>query len=258
MAWTSVNAPIGNACNDKTAGTTIVGTVQAGRDIAIGDVVLVAVAKDETGTGTTDGDQNEVTGVADSGGVNVYQKIAEYSNTQTAAAADGCVIALFMCHATAALAAGGTITATFSASTTASCMSTRKFTIAAGARPHVAAVVTLANDAADPGSMDTTVDNLEHLWVRLIAFETANTGLMTNTAAYAGNFDATQTAGGLDDTNMKIQGEIDIFTGTSNPSDPTWAAGPFDNASILAVFREVPPGKGLLLAGARNHILRAA
>lgn len=231
MAWASIGS-LGRV-SDKVAGTTIVLTTSAALEVE--HVAVVLVCKDETGTGTTDGDFNEITGVTDSAG-NVYTKVAEFANVQTSAAGDGIVIAVFFTKATVQLALGGTITATFSASTTASSISAWEFTIAVGAAVAIQSFTTLANDAADPGSMNLSPPSAEYLWVRAIGAESGDGTNLTPTTSFT-TFDGDSTAGGADDSNTTILGEFRIFTGTSNASDPTWVTGK-DLASIYAALSE--------------------
>jgi len=205
--------------------------------IDVGTVLVIVVAKDNVQT--TDGETNEITSADDdSGGTNVYTKVAEFTIGQGAAAA-GATVAVFFCLVTTQLTTANTVAAHFSAAVTAKSITAWNFSIGAGAVVSRQVYTTLANSAADPGSMDLTPPNAEFLWVRAIALEGV-VGTFTKTVAYTAAYTLSGTTGGGATTNMSAGGEWRIFTGTTNPSDPTWQAA--DNASILcALVALVPP-----------------
>lgn len=208
--------------------------------VPVGDVVIIGVASDNTSS--PDGDNSEVSGVTDTRG-NIYLKAREHTNAQ-GGAATGATISVWYSQITTALQVNDDITATFVSNRTAKAISVKSFTIGAGNIVSVQAGASLSNDGADPGSMDLTVPNEEFLWVRVIANEgIENATTWTRTAAYSNNLPFGNTTGGGDASNMSIGGEFDIFTGISNPSDPTWTPNR-DRASVLIAFKEAAPPAG--------------
>lgn len=235
-AWASIST-LGQV-GDATAGTTIVLTTTA--TLEAGNVGIISVAKDETSTGTSDGDNNECTSATDSAG-NTWVKAIEFANTNTSSAADGIVVCVFYTKATTQLTSGGTITVNFSASTTASALTSNEYTIGGGNVVSIEASATLANDGVDPGSMDLSPPSAAYLWYRPIASETGDVTNITTTASFSGFFGIESTPGG-GATAVKITGEWRIFTGSTNPSDPTLVAA--DHASAYLAFKEAAPASG--------------
>jgi hypothetical protein len=218
---------------DKTSGSSqtsnpITTTCAAGR------IVYVSIAKDNVAT--VDGETSEVINVTDSVG-NTYQKAKEFCNSQGSANA-GATVALWWSNTKTALVdAVDTVTVTYSSAITAKGFVVTSQSIGAGNGAEVEASTTLANDGADPGSMDLTVANISHSWMRVLAHERPTSDTFTKTAAYIGS-DQTGTTGGGAASNMTVSREYDVFTGTSNPSDPAWNNAA-DEASILVAFKEV-------------------
>jgi hypothetical protein len=230
VAWSSISGL--NVVNDKTAGSSIAtsATVTAGRG------VFVAVAKDNASA--ADGENNEVTSVADTLS-NTYTLAKQFTNSQ-GGANSGAHVALYYSKITT----GGstTITANFSSGTvTASAMILFEGQIASGATLSVAGSSTLANDGADPGSMSIAgLTSGEHLYVRAVALETPIDGTVgTPTSSYTVLGSAEATGGGGAATNMAVWVEYRIFTGTGDTSDPTVASA--DCASVFVAFRETAP-----------------
>jgi len=231
VAWSSVNT-LGSA-NDKTAGTSVVMTVSATAEA--GNVVAVVVACNNNST--VDGDNGEVLSISDSAGGNTWEKAGEFTNGQGTAAAGATVSVWYSVLATQLTASTHTITANFVHSPAASAITAWEFTMSVGNAVSVTNGTDLANDGADPGSMNLTPANEERLWVRGIAHEGPVADAFAKTAAYSTAFTKDGTTGGGGATNMSVCGEFDIFTGTSNASDPTWTA--VDHASVLVTLKEI-------------------
>jgi len=99
----------------------------------------------------------------------------------------------------------------------------------------IEATNTLANDGADPGSLDATTANIACLRIRGIAGETNDTTALTVTSSWTA-FTGNNTAGNPTASNMGVRGEFIISTGTGAASDPTYVAA--DHASVYVAFKE--------------------
>lgn len=232
MAIASVGT-LGSA-NSKTANQASA-TLTTSSALAAGNVGVLVVAVDNNQA--TDGDEGAVTGVTDSGG-NTWTKGAEFTNGNGSIQA-GCVCSVWFSNSVNGVANGGTITAAFSNATSrdASAMSAWEFSKAANSNLAVEGTPgTLANDAADPGSLNVTTANIECLRFRGIAGETSATGAITTTAGWTA-ITGDQSAGGASDTNIAVRGEFIISTVTGSASDPT--LGIADHASVYVAFKEV-------------------
>lgn len=230
MAWSGVDLTLAGSINGGPASNSHnTGPVGA---VAADTIVIVQVVLDNNAT--VDGDNGEVTSVTDPKG-NQYFKAKEFTNSQ-GAAGGGCTVSLWYSQLDTALEVNDAVTANFSFSPVWKGVRAGKADVAAGNSVRVTAVTDLANDAADPGSLDLSVANIEHLWVRFIAKE-GGVGTYTRTVDYG--FTATALGSGTDDdTRIAMAGEADIFTGTTNPSDPTWTTSARDHASVLVAFEE--------------------
>ncbi len=234
MAW-GAPAVAGNGQN-KASSTLVQATITVSP--AVGDVVIVLIAADNTST--TDGDNGEVSSVTDSKS-NTYTKAREFTNGQGAAAAGATVSLWFSKLTTALVGSTDIISGNFGTARVAKGMSLATATIGAGNVVSVDAGTDLANDGADPGSMNLTPPNVEHLWVRATALERA-IATWTKTVAYELDATAEGTSGGGAASNMNICGELDRLTGTTNASDPTATA--VDCASVLVALLEAAPPAG--------------
>lgn len=234
MAFTMLgNMNSGIGTTDKTAGTSITATLDVGTTLADRTIVYVCIVKNNDST--VDGETSEVTSVTDTKG-NFYQKAKEFTNGQ-GAAAGGATAALWWSKLTTPLTTSDTITANFSTSVAASVIVPLAGIMDIGQTVQVEASDVLANDAADPGSMNLTVANIEHLWFRVCAHERPGTDVFTISASYLDG-GGIGTTGGNVASNMSIGYESDIFTGTSNASNPSWDNAA-DEASILVAFKEI-------------------
>lgn len=234
MAIASVGT-LGSVQSKTANQASLVLTTSATLEAANVGVILIAVDNNAA----VDGDEGAVTGVVDSAG-NTWSKLGEFTNAQTGAQL-GATISVWMVKATTQLTSGGTITASFNntASRDASAATAWEYTVGANKTLGVEGTnATLANDAADPGSMNVTTANISCLRIRASAGENNNTTTnWTKTAAFTSNFDANGTTGGGAATNMQVRGEWLISTSTGQASDPTQASA--DWASIYIALKEV-------------------
>ncbi len=233
MAWASVGqaGSTGNGGNNQASAVITLNT-QAGSGAAIGDLLVLTVAVDNSSS--SDGDEGAVTGVVDSGGVNVWSKAKEFCNGQAASQA-GATCSIWYSPIISALATNATVTASFSNNTARDAMAANvwRFTASTGT-PTVADSTTLAADGAQPGSIDMTapVPGTSYLRFRGIASESTLTTALTTTSGWTtiGTTRASATAA------MSYRGEFLISTATTAASDPTFGA--VDTASVYVMFNE--------------------
>lgn len=239
MAFSAANgssgAPIAIVANGAaTAGSLAVGSGSFANKPLAGQLLILIVAIDNDQT--TDGDEVMVTSVTDniSG---VWLKGAEFTNGQTAAKAGTCCSIWY--NVAASNWTNSTVTANFkSATARAAAMTMTGFVFGAGSTIAVEGTPgTLANDGADPGSLNVTTANIECLRVRGISSETNSTTDITATSGSWTKFLNTQTGSGGSAANQAVRGEWIISTGTGAASDPTFASA--DHASVYVAFREV-------------------
>ena len=225
--------------NSTSAATTLVVATSAA--LEAGNIGVCVVAKDETGAGTTDGDNLQVIGVTDASS-NTWQRAVEFCNMQTSTAANGACVDIWFVQPSVTIASAANVTFTFLASTTSRAATCDEFTNT-GVVGRAAGFAGIANDAADPGSMtDATGIAREHLFIRASACET-NVTTYTADADYVafGGSTTTSTANtGTAATSMGARGESRIANeATSAASDPTYAA--VDCASAMAALDINPP-----------------
>lgn len=243
----------GSSANNQA---TLVLTLAA--SVSKGDLMIVVVA-DDNRLGSADADGSEVSSVQANGSpATAFTKIIGWSNNNAAAQA-GASCSLWAGIAKADLTTSNTITATFTSSTLsdATAMTARRFTYSSAGLLTVVGVGptnTLSNDAADPGSLDATTVNAEHLRIRGIGAEVGNNTSLTPTAGWTawdnGNSAATGTS-----AEMCARAEHHISTGTSDASDPTYVAA--DCASVYATFRTFPLPFSNLIEGRAFKLLSA-
>lgn len=204
-----------------------------------GNVGVCAIGKDESNTGTTDGNgQAEFTSVTDDAG-NTWVEADEFVNSQAIGANNGAAVAVYYTLVTSTLTSGANITFTTAGGRrqAAACW---EFAFGGGSTIVEAAGENgLANDGADPGSMTVATGvAVEHLFLRGTACETNDTG-WTEDADYT-NFDHTNATddSGVAGTSMGVRGSFRIATeATSAASDPTWTSA--DCASYMVGLNEV-------------------
>ncbi len=234
MAWTSVGTVWTG--EDKIAGTEIVGSFDV--DVPAGDVVLVAVAKDNASS--SNGNTSEFTGMTDDAG-NTWTKAREYCNANSAANA-GVTVALYFAKVTSAITNGELFTVSFSDSRTASVDSVWQFSMAAGSTVSVAGSADLANLAADPGSLSISgLASSEYLFARLVGSARSLATALTPTGSWTAA-DGIETTGGSATDNVGIRWEFLITTATGATSDPTLVAS--THASTMVAFLETAGATG--------------
>lgn len=230
MSWSSIGN-IGTAAN-AVSSTTI--TITTSATAEAGNVVLVAIGKDNTST--TTGDNSEVTGVTDSAG-NTYTKICEHTRGGVAAAS--ITVSVWRSLITSQLTSGGTITASF-ATTIAKGISAWEFSFGAGSTVSApVGLVTQEGSANDPASLAVSgLGSAERLYVRAVGRE-GNSAAFTATGTWTA-ITAAQSAGAC------VAAEFKIATSTGETSDPSWTNG--DNASAMFGLEEVAAGGGQPMA----------
>jgi hypothetical protein len=233
MAWGSVGT-LGTGLNTGNNHSSIVLTTTATLEAGNVGVIIIATQNNQT----TDGDEGAVSGVVDSAG-NTWSKAAEFTNGQ-GTIQTGSVCSVWYVKAGAQLTSGGTITAslTNNSSRDESCCTAWEFTVGAGNFVGVAGTATLANDAADPGSLDvTTATSGEYLRIRGTSSELNS---VTNWTATDGNwtvFSVTRSANVA--AAQSVRGEHRIVSGTNSASNPTLASA--DHASVYVALEELVP-----------------
>lgn len=227
--WTSVGT-IGTGVS-IAAGTTVAVTTSAAAEA--GNTVVCVIAKDESGSGTTDGTGNaQFTSIADSDAVNTWIEAYEWCNMQTSTAANGACVAVYYTDVTDTIESGDTITSTLT-SVTSKAMSCWEFAPPASTTiSETAGENGLANDAADPGSMTiATGVAAEHLFIRATACETDTTTYTADTDYTA--FDNATADAGAAAVGMAVRGEFRIANeSTSAASDPTLTSADCASAMI--------------------------
>jgi hypothetical protein len=203
---------------------------------SVGEFFVLIVAVDNNQT--TDGDEGAVTSVTQT--ANTWTKAAEFCNGQGGAQAGATCSVWYMQCTTAFSSENATINFSNSASRDKSANTVWIFSVGAGNSVAVEATNTLANDGADPGSLNATTANIECLRIRGIAGETNSTTALTVTSGWTA-FSSTQTTGGGSAANMAVRGEWRISTGTGDASDPTFTSA--DHASVYVAFKEVATAK---------------
>lgn len=222
----------------------------------VGTLMLIFIACDNNQT--TDGDEVAITNstLVDFPG-NVFTKAKAFTNGQGTAQA-GATVELWWCVTTVAINALDAIpqgTFSNSASRDACVIGYKGFSIGAGKTVAIEGTpATLANDAADPGSLNVTTANIECLRVRCIAAETNSSTALTVSPGWTA-LPSNQTASGGATANIAFRGEFFISTATSGASDPTFTA--VDSASVYVAFKEVAtspiPDRNLVIGQAINR-----
>ena len=146
-------------------------------------VIIVRFSFNNTNTGN--GDFNELTSVSDATGKNSYTKLCEFTNGQGAAAA-GITVSAWRAKVAVQLDVGQTITATFANTITSRAMGASQYSVGVLNTLDIAgSCQTLANDAADPGSLTITgLSAKEYMFYRVIANEGFGVGYNRNSGLW--------------------------------------------------------------------------
>ena len=220
---------VGSATDNQTS---LVLTTVAGA--AISNLVVAIIGVDNRTP--TSGASTDISAVSDSAG-NTWVKAHEWSGGGSIQGT--ATVAIWYTQVTSTMPSGGTITATFtdSATSDASAISVRKFTVGAGKGIAIDGAPGGANGTnVDPASQDVTTNLVPHLRVRGIASEVGSSTALTPTAAWT-VFASAQSATTGTTTEISVRGEFRIVTGSINvASNPTFVAA--DYASVYVCFKE--------------------
>lgn len=231
MAWTSlVSSHVGTAQSNTSSSSLSFSTNVA---LSAGNVLVVAIAKDNAAS--ANGNTSEVTSITDAVGGNTWINAREFCNAR-GAANGGATSSLWYCKLASDMPSGTSITANFSASTTAKTVVAWAYSTSAGAVLGVAGnAADVASVAANPANQ--TISGLasrEYLFIRALAVERSSFSF-TGTTNYTG-FGTNTTSGGVDDTNIEVACEFRILTGTGDTV--TSNAGAFDTAAVYVALIE--------------------
>lgn len=232
MAFAAIT---GGACGFSAVANQATWPESTDKTYNVGELLLVFYAMDNNQT--TDGDEGAVSSITDPKG-NTWTKAKEFTNGQ-GAAQGGATVGLWFSVLTAQMTVSDVFTLNFTNATSrdAVCVGVKGFTIGAGNTVAIEGTsATLANDAADPGSLNVTTANIECLRVRCIGAETNSTTALTATSSWTA-LPSNQTGSGGATANIAFRGEFIISTATGAASDPTFTA--VDNASVYVAFKEV-------------------
>lgn len=237
MAWSMINSTF--LANRTTAGTSLTSGAVT-NTVEAGNAHIIAIALDNTGT--SDGDNGEVTSVTDSTGANTYNKLGEFTNANGSAGAGATASLWYSILASQLTSGAGTVTCNFSSRTAVAMMGWEASFTAGGVISVAGTLRKLANDAADPGSM--TVGGLssrEYLWIRVIASESNDITALTVSGGFT-TMNLSRANTGTDGTSMIVRGEYIIATATTQTSDPTLYSK--DHASLFIALQEDPASTG--------------
>jgi hypothetical protein len=228
MAFSDLgNLGAGGSSGNNQANLTVA-TAQA---VGSRDFVAVAVTVDNRTTGG--GDLSDVTGVTIGG---VALTLARQNATNLAAQA-GAAVSLWFGQP-GALTSGVNMVATFNNATTsdASALSSRLFSVTAGAAVAEDGDNATTSTTTNPGSLDVTTANAERLRIRAIGCEFDSTQVLTITGSWTAWTEGASAASGTI-TEQVIEVEHRIVTATTSASAPTLGSA-CDAASVYSAFRE--------------------
>lgn len=221
-------ASIGSA-TDKNNNTSLAGSTIA--TIPIGSLAVISVAADNATS--SDGDGSEISSVVDSDGFS--WKFAAGYILGNGGATNGIVSSIWYRDCGKALASGATITITFSNNIVSKAYHGAYFTRnAIRGSTVVLGTTAFAEAATDPGSLNVTTANVSALRWRSLAFEIGTGQTITNTASWS-PLTTTGTSGAPGDSNVQVETEYRIFTGTGAASDPSYSLAT-DYAGAYAAF----------------------
>lgn len=223
--------------SNKTSATSIVSSL-FGSNSPVGSLMIVAVSANNQST--TDGNTSEVTSVTDTAG-NSYTKIRELCNSQGAADA-GITLSVWM--ATLAVGLDGsvdTITANFSAATTAKVIRCHGFTVDAGKVANPVGVQEILVDAASGVGTPSITGLASEDHLHWICIATESNAEATSVTGYddGGVFNTT---GGSTATNIacRIYYKVGTSTGDTPATTPSEVA---DKAALFIIFNAITPRK---------------
>lgn len=235
MAFTHVG-DLGTALSSGNNQASLAITTSA--SAAAGSLVVLLVADDNNDTVT--GNSTAVASVADSTGLNTWNRGKESCNSPGGVVEDGSDVSIWWSQLKATIPNGGTITATFTstANSDATAMTAKNFSL--GPPLTVVVVNGTPGAVATAGSLDVTTTNVSCLRVRAIASESNSSTVLTPTAGGWAIFTQAISGAGTSATEQGIRGEWLISTATSAASSPTGGAGAGDQVSVYVAFSENP------------------
>lgn len=206
-------------------------TVATAQAVGARDFVAIAVTVDNRTTGG--GDLSDVTGVTIGG---VALTLSRQNATNLAAQA-GAAVSLWYGQP-GALSSGVNMVATFNNATTsdASALSSRLFSVTAGAAVTEDGDNATTSTTTNPGSLDVTTANAERLRIRAIGCEFDSTQALTVTGSWTAWTEGASAASGTT-TEQVIEVEHRIVTAANSASAPTLGSA-CDAASVMAAFKE--------------------
>jgi len=228
MAFSDLgNLGAGGSTGNNQASLTVA-TAQA---VGARDFVAIAVTVDNRTTGG--GDLSDVTGVTIGG---VALTLSRQNATNLAAQA-GAAVSLWFGQP-GALSSGVNMVATFNNATTsdASALSSRLFSVTAGAAVSEDGDNATTSTTTNPGSIDVTTANAERLRIRAIGCEFDSTQVLTVTGSWTAWTEGASAASGTT-TEQVIEVEHRIVTAANSASAPTLGSA-CDAASVMAAFKE--------------------
>lgn len=206
-------------------------TVATAQAVGARDFVAIAVTVDNRTTGG--GDLSDVTGVTIGG---VALTLSRQNATNLAAQA-GAAVSLWYGQP-GALSSGVNMVATFNNATTsdASALSSRLFSVTAGAAVTEDGDNATTSTTTNAGSLDVTTANAERLRIRAIGCEFDSTQALTVTGSWTAWTEGASAASGTT-TEQVIEVEHRIVTAANSASAPTLGSA-CDAASVMAAFKE--------------------
>lgn len=198
-----------------------------------GNLVICCVSVDNRVSGG--GDDLSVSGVTDSGG-NTWTKARQ--NATNLAAQAGTSVSVWYSIFSTTTNTSSTVTAAFTTNTTsdAQCMAVRKFAWSRGS-PTLVGTAATTSSSGNPGSLDVTTTNAEHLRIRAIGCEYDSTQTLTVTSGGWAAFTEAASASSGTTAEQVLEVEWIITSGTNVTSGPTLASS-CDNSSVYVAFIE--------------------
>lgn len=239
MAFASVGT-LGSG-QSKASGTSV--SLTTGANAEAGNLVVVLTAWDNTAT--ADGDSTNIDSITDSAGGNTWTKVAEYTETEGGAAADGVTLAIFYSVLTNQINSGGTITANADTARTAKAITAWEFTKGAGTTVEVDTGSIQKVGAASSDPANQTISGLtsrEYLFVQAFGQEQSTaTSTYTKDTNYTG-FTQNGSSGGGGASNMLVAGGFRILTGTGDSANPATSSDTNEHVQIYVALYEQSGG----------------
>jgi hypothetical protein len=231
MAWASVGrgGSIGEVTNEAALDVVLNGVVGSGA--SVGELLVFAVAVDNASS-VNNADNGDVTGVADSGGVNIWTKIRERTVGGGAAQA-GATMSLWYSDITSALTTTAVVSATFNSAAASDGTAGIVWRFSKTGNTAVIDSTHVVIATSSNGALDLTApDAPEYLRFRAVAAESTVTGFTTTSGwTTIGTTRASATI------PMAVFGEFRIVSAATAASNCSISAAA-DNVSIYALFEE--------------------